>query len=337
MVVITNCCTANPDCQYSKNFQKLLLDEKQNGSEKEKLNVICVISNPCNFKTRWKLAKEFIARMERTENVDLYIVEMIYPKLNETFQITNKYNPKHLQLVAEVPLWHKENMVNIGIRRLLPVDWKNVAWIDADIEFENDRWVEETLQKLSGQNPNVVQLFSHAVDMDADGNAMTIFQGSIYQFVNKLKRGPGIHYWHPGYAWAINRSTYESMDGLFDMAILGSADDHMMRTWIGETSWISSVHSECNLDYKNCIEQFAYRCHKIDCGYVQGVIKHYFHGSKLNRKYRERWEILVKHQFSPLKHITKDEQGIIVPTETCPKDLLKDIMLYFQERNEDEK
>ena len=49
---------------------------------------------------------------------------------------TNANNKKHLQLnTNNIPLWHKENMINIGIRKLLPNNWKAVAWIDADIEF----------------------------------------------------------------------------------------------------------------------------------------------------------------------------------------------------------
>jgi len=71
-------------------------------------------------------------------------------------------------------------------------------------------------------------------------------------------------------------------------------------------------------------------------GYVPGVIRHHFHGSKKNRKYHERWQILVNHNFDPIKHIKKSENGLLIPTEECPKQLLDDIMMYFKERNEDE-
>ena len=55
-----------------------------------------------------------------------------------------------------------------------------------------------------------------------------------------------------------------------------------------------------------------------------------------NRKYTERWQILVKHSYNPLTHITKDENGLLIPTKECPAELLEDIMNYFKERNEDE-
>jgi hypothetical protein len=70
-------------------------------------------------------------------------------------------------------------------------------------------------------------------------------------------------------------------------------------------------------------------------GYVPGVIRHYFHGSKQNRKYMERWQILVKHQYDPYKHTTYDH-GLLIPSKECPPELLKDILQYFRERNEDE-
>ena len=97
----------------------------------ENLHVIMVISNPCNFRRRIVLAKEFITRMEFEENIELYIVELAYN--NEPYYVTEENNKNHLQLRTKTLLWHKENMINLGIKKLLPSDWKAVAWIDADI------------------------------------------------------------------------------------------------------------------------------------------------------------------------------------------------------------
>ena len=71
-------------------------------------------------------------------------------------------------------------------------------------------------------------------------------------------------------------------------------------------------------------------------GYVPGVIRHYFHGTKKNRKYSERWQILVKHQYSPYKHLILDVNGILQPSPECPPELIPDILNYFKERNEDD-
>jgi len=46
--------------------------------------------------------------------------------------------------------------------------------------------------------------------------------------------------------------------------------------------------------------------------------------------------VLVKHQYDPYVHMTSREDGLIIPTEECPQELLNDILTYFKQRNEDE-
>jgi len=69
---------------------------------------------------------------------------------------------------------------------------------------------------------------------------------------------------------------------------------------------------------------------------VPGVIRHYFHGSKKNRKYAERWKILVDHVYEPSVHVVARGDGLLVPSKTCPSAMLEEILVYFAERNEDE-
>jgi hypothetical protein len=299
------------------------------------LHVICTVSNPCNYSRRYVLAQEFIRRMSSEPNVALYVTEVIYPVLpNQQFRLTDPQNPRHSQLLGAMPLWSKENCINYTIQQKLPVEWKAVSWIDADVMFDNTLWVQETLQALSCAD--IVQLFAHCVDMDVSGSAMNVFQGSMYQYVRGLKRGLGIHYWHPGYAWACTRSAYQRMGGLYDASILGSGDDHLMRSLIGEESWITSVHGNSSDDYRETVCAFAKRCHGLCVGYVPGTIHHFFHGSKQKRKYRERWEILVQHQYQPSVHILKDAHGLNMMTPEFPLQMAVDILQYFLDRKEDD-
>lgn len=305
------------------------------------LHVVCTISNPCNYARRYQLAREFIDRLSREPRVQLYVTEVLYPALpNQTeFQLTDALNPRHSQLSLAMPLWSKENCINYTIRHKLPTNWKAVAWIDADVAFDNTNWVEETLQAL--QCADIVQLFSHCVDMDASGSAMNIFQGSMYQYIDHRRRGPGLHYWHPGYAWACTRKAYERMGtpehpGLYDLSILGSGDDHLMRSLIGEESWTTSVHGQATSDYQDTIYAFAQRCLGLRVGVVPGVIHHFFHGSKQKRKYKERWDILVQNQYSPTVHILKDAVGLNHMSSAFPLQMAVDILQYFLDRKEDE-
>jgi len=315
---------------YNENTIKTAI--VNNDPIEEKLHVIAVISNPCLFAKRYILMREFIKRFEVEEtDVELYIVELAYG--DQKFIITDHKNEKHLQLRTNVPLWHKENMINLGIKRLLPKNWKAMAWIDGDIEFENPSWAKDTLKILNGTK-DIVQLFSQCLDLDQKQQIMKIHSSGGYQFMKRLQYGSGINHWHPGYAWAITRKAYERLGGLYEVAIIGSGDNIIMHSLLGNArNVLSSTNSE---DYKNSVLEYQERAKNLRYGYVPGVIRHYYHGSKKNRFYQERWQILVEHQYSPCDHITLDKEGIIVPTAQFSEELKRDIFNYFASRNEDE-
>ena len=316
---------------YNKNIIKEAI--ANNDPIEQKLNMIIVISNPCLYATRYILTREFINRIERDEpNVNLFVVELAYK--NQKFYCTDKKNKNHLQITTETPLWHKENMINIGVEKLLPKDWKAFAWVDADVEFESPTWAMDTLKVLNGCK-DIVQLFSHCVDMDNNGLTMNIFNSFGYQYTKGNNYcSKGLNYWHPGFAYACTRKAYERIGGLFDRAILGSGDHIMILSLI--SSGLKAINEQSTDAYKKLILEFQTKMKTLRLGYVPGVIRHHFHGSKKNRKYHERWQILVNHNFDPIEHIKKSENGLLVPTEECPKQLLDDIMMYFKERNEDE-
>jgi len=306
---------------------------QNNHPVEDKLHVVIVISNPCLYARRYILIKEFIQRIENEEtDVVLYVVEMAYQ--NQRFLITHAKNPRHLQIRTETPLWHKENMINMGIRHLLPKNWKAVAWIDSDLEFENATWAKDTLKVLNGSK-DIVQIFSHCVDMDIDNRTMNIFSSFGSQFTKEMPYvTKSLDYWHPGYAWACTRQAYDKMGGLYQDAILGSADNVMALSLIGKG--LKAIHQNSSEDYKDSVIEYQKRVRSLRLGYVPGVIRHYFHGSKKNRKYTERWHILLKHGFSPKQHLHFQKDGLMVPSKTCPQQMLTEIYHYFKERNEDE-
>ena len=316
---------------YNENIIKTAIEN--NEPIEEKLHVIVVVSNPCLFATRYILMKEFINRIELEEkNVVLYIVELAYK--NQKFIITDKNNKRHLQLRTDCPLWHKENMINLGVKYLLPKNYKAFAWIDADIEFENNTWSMDTLKILNGTK-DIVQLFSHCVDMNKNKLTMRVFNSAGYQYTKQNQFcGFGDNYWHPGYAWAITRKAYEKIGGLYEKAVLGSGDNIMLHCLL--KNGINSVKNKYNEDYIDSVVQYEKKIKNLRFGYTPGVIRHYYHGSKKNRFYHERWEILIKHQFSPYTDITYDDMGVIIPTPFFSEEFKKDIYNYFKSRNEDE-
>ena len=315
---------------YKVNEIKLAI--ANNDPIEEKLNVIIVISNPCLYAKRYILLKEFVKRIEEEEeHVNLFIVEMIYE--NQKFIVTDKKNKNHLQVKTDVPIWHKENMINLAVKYLLPSNYKAFAWVDADVEFENNSWAMDTLKILNGCK-DVVQLFSHCVDMSNENTNLNIFNSFGYSF-NKEKKftTKGQDYWHPGYAWAITKKAYDKIGGIYDKGILGSGDSIMALAFINKAESMNNINYSD--DYNNSMLEYQLKASKLRLGYVPGVIRHYYHGSKKNRQYTERWKLLMKHNYSPIEHLTYDKQGILIPTETFPFDFKEDIMNYFKERKED--
>jgi hypothetical protein len=100
---------------------------------------------------------------------------------------------------------------------------------------------------------------------------------------------------------------------------------------------IYAINPRSSDGYKESILEFQEKARLLRFGYIPGVVRHYFHGIKKNRKYHERWEILVKHDYDPKIHIKKNVAGLIVPTEQFSESLKTEILEYFQQRNEDER
>lgn len=306
------------------------------------LYVITPIFNSARFRSRWKLYENFAKHIEDSGAI-LYTVEVSFG--NRDFSVTNSNNPKHIQLTTREEIWLKENMINIGISRL-PSDWKYVAWIDGDIQFSRNDWVGETIQKL--QHYHIIQMFSHAVDLSPNFEPILNHEGFVYCYLNNIPNTPNTptyYYnqissskkitWHTGWAWAARRSAINYLGGLIDFAPLGAADHHMARCLIGQAK--ESIHPAMHKEYIEKVLDWQYKAEKYikrNIGYMDGLILHYWHGKKADRKYWDRWKILTNNQFRPSIHLKRDWQNLW-QLEGDNIKLRDQIRAYFFQRNED--
>ena len=95
------------------------------------LDVVAVVSNPCRYRSRYDLYRAFERHMHAS-GVRLTTVELAFGE--RPWEVTEPDNPRHVRLRTAYELWHKENLINLGVQHL-PRDWKYVAWIDADVSF----------------------------------------------------------------------------------------------------------------------------------------------------------------------------------------------------------
>ena len=293
--------------------------------------VISVISNPVRFESRYDLYMNFKKEMEEA-GVKLFTVEL--QQGDRSFQITESENPMHLQLRTYEELWFKESMINLALSRL-PKGWKYCAWIDADISFTNKNWAIETVQQL--QHYHIVQLFSHAIDLGPNGELVQTHNGFVwsYQSGKPWGRGKGYSHFHPGYGWAATREALDLVGGLIDKSILGAGDHHMACALIGKAEdsfpkGIESAYAKYILKWQARAERHL----KRDIGYVNGTIYHHWHGKKKDRRYVDRWEILINNSFKPEDDLYRDTQGLYILSDSNIK-LRDDIRQYFRSRLED--
>lgn len=335
------------ECSQIFNLSKALQNEKI----ENKLNVICVISNPCNYKRRIVLANLFIEQMLQNKDVNLYVVECIYPKLGQTYKITESNNPNHLQLTAETILWTKENMINLAVEKLLPPDYKAFAFIDADLHFNNINWAEDTLKILN--SCDILQPFENGYNLNRfnkiDINPKTLYS-TLYLWLNSNPRNYKnniekkdliiknikTEYWHPGWAWAITRSAYEKMNGIYDLGIIGGGDSILAKSIMKPNYMITQKpYNMCSLAFQKSLYDYQIKFKDLKVGYTPGTLLHSYHGTLENRNYVNRWNILIFNNYNPYLFIKKNDCGMYEATKYFSQGFQNEIIKYFKDRNED--
>ncbi|CAF3958307.1 unnamed protein product [Rotaria sp. Silwood1] len=263
------------------------------------LAVITIIFNPVKFKSRYEHYQNFAAHMNQS-GVQLITVECIFESTTrfglppQTFEVTRADNRYHVQLVAPCILWMKENLINIAVQRL-PPQFEYVAWIDADIEFDSLDWPYLTIAEL--QRYPIVQLFELSFFLGPMGKKEILRRdySFVYSIRNKKPIDPRRYnewYPHPGYAWAMRRSAFNSIRGLIDFCIVGSADLHFafaLLNRIEETvpPGLHEDYHELAVRWGKPVAQLAQNGENVS--YLPINIWHFWHGERNNRNYVNRW------------------------------------------------
>jgi glycosyltransferase involved in cell wall biosynthesis len=290
------------------------------------LYVILPYFNFCAFKRRRELFVQFVNDFRHEKNIRIVVAECIGPCPLPKLPVWS-----HLKFRTEDHFWIKENLINMAIRPL--GSWKYVAWIDADIQFLNQNWVQETIDEL--QTADIVQMFQTAVNLGPNGEAIKTDKSFGY-----MAKGSGTPwspadkygFWHPGYAWACTRQAWLKMDSLIDWAILGSGDRHMAMALIGRAT--DSCPGNVHENYKKLLSEYQKNVSTLRLSWVDGTILHFWHGSFENRKYRERWDILVNNSYDPFADVGMDAKGQLHLTKVG-KRLEPFLYKYFLGRSED--
>jgi len=82
---------------------------------RQPLYVVTVISNPVRFRSRYRLYEAF-AKMVADAGAHLITVEASFGE--RPHAITDRLNEHHLRVHSSHEIWHKENLINLGLAHL---------------------------------------------------------------------------------------------------------------------------------------------------------------------------------------------------------------------------
>lgn len=302
------------------------------------LHVIGVIQNAVRYHSRYRHFRDWAKRMVETPHVELHVVEACYgdrhPELKPE---ADEYSYHEVRTNSEI--WLKENLINIGVKHLLPRDWKYMAWVDCDVQFHRDDWALASVHQL--QHYNVIQPWSHAADLNHDGGIIQHYKSFGFLCANGYPMShvnwkKGYEFAHTGYAWACNRYYYENIEKLLDWCIIGAGDHHMAWSNVGRI--LETIHGGVCDDYRRTALEFQRKASAACAGlvgYAPGTLLHPFHGPKSRRGYKTRWSILIDNHYNPATDVRYDSQGVL---QICGKNrqaLEHAVMRYNRERQED--
>ncbi len=304
------------------------------------LHVVTVVANPIQWQSRMRLYRAFEQHM-LVSGVSLTTVECAYG--DRPFEIQPREGVNLVQVRSKTLLWNKENLINLGIQRLQH-DWRYVCWADADITFRRESWVMDTLHAL--QQYHVVQPWSDAYDLGPNDEHMQHHVSFLRQWWHKQPVCPeGPNWWkhaggcydypHSGYAWAATRQAIDWLGGLFEVGAMGAGDHHMALAMVGKAKY--SLPGRVSNPYYAHLMRWQSRAVShlnFNLGHVWGTIEHSFHGRKADRKYVDRWGMILEHGFDPETDLKRNSFGVLELVGNKPA-LAHDLDMYFRQRAED--
>lgn len=300
---------------------------------------ITTFFNPEKYKSKYRNYKKFRKSSDK-QGLNLIVVECVFGDAD--FELLDKDAEIVVRVRCNSILWQKERLLNIALDHL-PEECINVAWLDADVIFLNDNWINETNELL--EKYKVVQLFETAVRLNKDQEFTKLEDfpegknngqkqiGYMYKMMNDINVD---YYPASGLAWAIKRQVIEKIK-FYDKMILGSGDTVMLRSFFEPEDAIKKSLSTLKLEED--ILQWIKKTNQIinrQIYYTQGTILHLFHGKMKNRFYGDRYFLIRKHNFDPNKDLILNKDGCW-EWNTKNKKMIKSVEKYFLMRNEDAK
>jgi len=295
--------------------------------------------NPAGYTNKTENLRLF-AKNVRRQNLKLLIVELAFK--DSPFEFEPELADKIIRIRSDSVLWQKERLLNLAIQNL-PDTCDAVVCLDADILFENDDWVNETVGLL--EEYVVVQPFDVACWLPPNVRSLPRDRGPN-EPCDPILTMPGAAYGqihqlgdaHPGFAWASRRALLQvhglydrfivgGGDLLFTLAISGHSELEGVNIWLRD--YCSDAHAADVLKWASAL----YADVKGSVFYTKGSVFHLWHGNSENRSYSNRYQILKDADFDPHADICLNQYGCW-EWNNNKQDLQRRVRDYFWARRE---
>lgn len=307
--------------------------------------VVTTYFNPHGDKYR-KANYELFRERLQTQGANLLTVE--HASSQSAMELVDSDAEILLQFTGGNTLWQKERLLNIAISNL-PDDCDKIAWLDSDIVFTDASWISETTELL--RTYKVVQPFSFVVHLPKNSSKIDLsalretaasaeIQASFMK-QQQVKRtmprsysfsSPNFRVWGmPGLAWAARRELLERVP-LYDRAIVGGGDAVFAKNLVNRVK--AAPFRDFSPRLRQDSLEYGARLREEVAGsstHREGVILHCWHGEKVFRKYRSRYQILKEHDFDPRADVKISTKGPLEWASNKPK-LHSEIRNYLSER-----
>lgn len=251
------------------------------------IKCICSYSNYYNSEIRKQNYIEFRKHFHH----DLITIELALDKslffIDDSIKILTNTNNTYV--------WQKERSFNLIIQDL-PTNIDKIVWVDTDIIFSNENWLND-LEKLLDE-VEFAQPFERVTETPAINSILNCesYASALYK---------NIHHHYPinkdftmGLSWGMRRSCINN--GFYDKHIFGANDALQVLALTGDIHNGFLVQQPKFL-IKDFLSYYAQNEHYNgrNIGYCKGNIKHLFHGLQSERGYFHREQLLQLYNYDP--------------------------------------
>lgn len=264
--------------------------------------------NPAGYRRRSENYRVFRRRL----GVPLVAVELSF---DGRFELSDDDAEIVLRMRCPDVMWHKERLLNIGIRAAPPEATK-IAWVDGDIVFSDDDWAEKASAALD--DCVVAHLMGRRLNLSRHGEVEDSAVSAVREHLAgrasdevladseaPVRMGRSM-----GLAWAARRDLIER-HGLYDAAILGSGDRVIANAAFARFDLGArclEMNAAQQAHYLRWAEPFSQDVGGR-IGAVDLQVEHLWHGALRNRGYSERHRGLAPFDFDPASDLSRDEAG----------------------------